>query len=271
MATNDTPDTATTSPHVTPDPWRGLTRFTGARIGLGRCGSSLPLAEVLAFKLAHAQARDAVWLPFDMDAVEAGLAAAGHRCLRLASAVADRGEFLTRPDMGRTLADTSAAILRGEPTGFDLCLVVGDGLSARAIHENAVPFITRFAPLAQAAGLRLAPVCLVANSRVAVADAIAQALGATIVIMCIGERPGLSSPNSMGLYMTYHAAPGTTDEARNCISNVRKGGLGFDEAAQKLAYLVEEALRIKASGVQLKDNMPANHLPFGQATPVLDV
>jgi ethanolamine ammonia-lyase small subunit len=258
-------------PIVTPDPWRALTRFTDARIGLGRCGGSLPLAEVLAFKLAHAQARDAVWLPLDMDGVAAPLEAAGHRCLRLASAVADRGEFLTRPDKGRTLSEASKTLLAGEPTGFDLCLVVGDGLSARAIHENAAPFLLRFAPLARAAGLRIAPVCLVANARVAVADAIAETLRATVVAMCIGERPGLSSPNSMGLYMTYGARTGTTDEARNCISNVRRGGLGLDLAAQKLAYLMEEALRIKTSGVQLKDTMPPNYLPFATGTPVLDV
>ncbi|WP_028586326.1 ethanolamine ammonia-lyase subunit EutC [Desulfocurvus vexinensis] len=350
-------------PIVTPDLWSELRRFTQARISLGRCGVSLPLAESLAFRLAHAQARDAVWQPFRMAELAGELEGAGLECLRLHSAVADRGEYLTRPDKGRRLDEASRELLaaraagaaggaggpeggarepegasrasrnaagsppgaapgaspdvagatscaashaapgmapggapgvapggasgaapNGAPEGApgvassgaqgatpggvpDVVLVVGDGLSARAVHETAGPLVRRLVPVLRGAGLSVGPVCLVENARVAVADEVGALLGARVSVILIGERPGLSSPNSLGIYLTHGPRPGTTDEARNCISNVRPGGLSLDEAVRKLAYLLEEALALGLSGVALKDKMPPAYLPFGTPAP----
>jgi len=256
-------------PLITPDPWSELSRFTAARIAQGRSGESLPLAANLAFRLAHAQARDAVWTALDADRLEADLAAAGGRCLRLRSLAANRMEYLTRPDLGRQLDQPSLAALASEDKGFDLCLVVADGLSARAVQEHAAPFLARFVPLARAVGCRLAPLCLVEQGRVAVADAAAQVLGAKMSAILIGERPGLSSPDSMGIYLTWAPRPGTTDELRNCISNVRPAGLPLDEGVRKLAYLVENAYKEGRTGVQLKDRMAADYLPFASPPPGL--
>ncbi len=253
---------------VTQDPWAELRRFTDARIGLGRCGTSLPVAHWLAFRLAHARARDAVLTPLDSDKLRNMLKQQGIESLHLSSAVRDKQEFLTRPDKGRRLSPESRRVLDAyretHPScpSADLCLVVSDGLSARAIHENAVPFITLFLNRAHAAGLTCSPVVVVENGRVAAGDEIAARLGARLVVVLIGERPGLSSPNSLGVYMTYAPAPGCTDEARNCISNIRSGGLSTEEAVRKLCYLVEQAFAGQFSGVRLKDDMPDNYLPF---------
>lgn len=249
---------------VTPDPWADLTRFTAARIALGRCGSSLPLAESLRFKLDHARARDAVLAPFRQGEIAARLAEAGIPSLELESAVADRNEYLTRPDKGRTLSPRSRDILQGQGAGHDLCLVIADGLSSLAIHENAVPFARAFLASMAPSGLSVGPVSVVRHGRVAVADEIGDLLGARLSVMLIGERPGLSSPDSMGVYLTWSPRPGTTDEARNCISNVRRGGLPLAEGVRKLCYLVEEAFRMQGSGVGLKDRMAPGYLPFGR-------
>jgi ethanolamine ammonia-lyase small subunit len=250
---------------VVEDPWEELRQFTDARIALGRCGVSLPLASVLNLRMAHAQARDAVHLPLDMDFLVRELTALGVQSLPLQSAALDRSTYLTRPDLGRTLDDSSRTLLRerGGQEGHDLVLVAGDGLSSRAISENCVPFVRRFKELSgRFSELRLGPVCLVRNCRVATGDEIGELLGATMVVMLIGERPGLSSPNSMGVYLTYGPKVGTSDEARNCISNVREGGLPIEEGVRKLAYLIEEALRLETTGVGLKDRMQAGYLPF---------
>ncbi len=254
---------------LTQDPWAELKRFTAARIALGRAGSSLPLRESLAFRLDHARARDAVHSPFRRAELAARLAGAKLACLELESSVADRGEYLTRPDKGRRLSPRSRSLLESQKTGFDICLVVGDGLSARAIHENAEPFILACSNVFDQAGLSLSPVCLVENARVAVADEIGEILRARMSVILVGERPGLSSPNSMGIYLTMNPGPGTTDERRNCISNVRDGGLGVSEGVRKLGYLVEEAFRLGYSGVGLKDRMAVDYLPFGRPLPEL--
>jgi ethanolamine ammonia-lyase small subunit len=279
---------STTGPIITPDHWSELRRFTEARISLGRCGVSLPLAESLAFRLAHAQARDAVWQPFRVAELAGELEGAGLECLRLQSAVADRGEYLTRPDKGRRLGDASRELLAARAAGGaggadgsasgaalhvapgaapDVVLVVGDGLSSRAVHETAGPLVRRLVPVLRGAGLCVGPVCLVENARVAVADEVGALLGARVAVILIGERPGLTSPNSLGIYLTHGPRPGATDEARNCISNVRPGGLSQEEAVRKLAYLLEESLALGLSGVGLKDKMPAAYLPFGRPAP----
>lgn len=252
---------------VTPDPWEELRRFTDARIGLGHCGVSLPVKRWLEFRLAHARARDAVMTPLDEERVRAGLAAHGLECLSLGSAVADRNEYLTRPDKGRRLSVASRQLLDAwmdahPGSAPDVSVVICDGLSARAVHENAVPFASRFLEEAAAAGLSAAPVALVKFGRVAVGDDVAALLNARLVVVLVGERPGLSSPDSLGVYMTYAPTPGLTDEARNCISNVRAAGLPVEEAVRKLCYLVENALARRLSGVALKDDVPPGYLPF---------
>ena len=254
---------------VTPDPWEELRRFTDARIGLGHCGVSLPVKRWLEFRLAHARARDAVMTPLDEEQVRAGLAAHGLECLSLSSAVADRNEYLTRPDKGRRLSVASRQLLDAwmdahPGSAPDVSVVSCDGLSARAVHENAVPFASRFLEEAAAAGLSAAPVALVKFGRVAVGDDVAALLNARLVVVLVGERPGLSSPDSLGVYMTHAPMPGLTDEARNCISNVRAAGLPVEEAVRKLCYLVENALVRRLSGVDLKDDVPPGYLPFAE-------
>lgn len=248
---------------VTADPWADLQQITAARIALGRTGTSLPLAASLSFKLDHARARDAVHASFRMAELAARVRDDGLDCLELESAVADRNEYLTRPDKGRRLSAASRQQLAGTTAACDICLAVGDGLSARAIHENAREFVRLAVALLRQAGLTVGPVCLVRNARVAIGDEIGEMLGANVVVMLIGERPGLSSPNSMGVYVTMTPRIGTTDERRNCISNVRDGGLPIIDGVRKLGYLVEEALKLGMSGVALKDRMAAGHLPFG--------
>lgn len=254
---------------VSKDPWAELKCFTAARIAVGRSGSSLPLAESLAFRLDHARARDAVHTPFQRAELADRLRGAGLACVELESCVTDREEYLTRPDKGRRLSERSVAVLQGLDKGFDICLAVGDGLSARAVHENAAGFVLACAGMFWQAGLSMAPVCLVENARVAVADEIGEILRARLSIILIGERPGLSAPNSMGVYLTMTPRVGTTDEMRNCISNVREGGLSLVGGVRKVGYLVEEAFRLGQSGVGLKDRMAEDYLPFGLPLPEL--
>lgn len=262
------------APPVAEDPWGDLRRYTDARIALGRCGVSLPHGQWLDFRLAHASARDAVLTAFDRQAVRGPLEAAGVECLELTSAASCKDEFLARPDKGRRLSDASRALLAQRfgakgASGADICLVVSDGLSARAVHENAAPFAVQFLARAAEAGFSAAPVALVEFGRVAVADEVASLMGAKLVVILIGERPGLSSPNSLGIYLTYAPFPGCTDEARNCISNVRPAGLSIDEGVRKLCYLVQGAFARKLTGVNLKDDMPAAYLPFDPGLPGL--
>lgn len=227
-----------------------LRRLTPARIALGRAGTSLPTAPHLAFQLAHARARKAVHLALDGDALARDLAGFGLPVLQLHSAAADRATYLQRPDLGRQLDAPSRAMLAGSDA-CDLALVIGDGLSATAIHANAVPFLRVLLPALP--GWRLGPICIARQARVAIGDDIGAGLGAAMVVVLIGERPGLSSPDSMGIYLTHAPRPGLTDEARNCISNVRAAGLSHAEAAHKLIFLMTEARRRGLSGVALKD------------------
>ena len=235
------------------DPWHALRALTPARIALGRAGTSLPSSAQLDFQYAHAQARDAVHLPFD----QAALVQARPESLSLHSAAGDRHVYLQRPDLGRRLDEASLHTLQTyaneHATGFDLALVIADGLSALAVHRHALPMLERIERIAADEGWSLAPICLVEQGRVAVADEVAQALGARMVVLLIGERPGLSSPDSLGLYFTYAPRVGLNDAARNCISNVRLQGLSYATAAHKLQYLMREAHKRQLSGVHLKD------------------
>ena len=245
-------------PPVDPqNPWLELRRLTPARIALGRTGTSLPTSAQLDFQFAHAQARDAVHLPFDHAGLSAQLSERGRDSLLLHSAATDRNSYLQRPDLGRKLSDASAQTLRdyaqANPGGVDLAIVVADGLSALAVHRHTLPFLTRLEEQMSAEGWSLAPVVLVEQGRVAIGDEIGQLLGAKMLVMLIGERPGLSSPDSLGLYFTYNPKVGLTDAYRNCISNVRLEGLSYGMAAHRLLYLMREACRRQLSGVNLKD------------------
>ena len=236
------------------DPWEKLRRATPARIGLGHAGPGQPTGALLAFQAAHASARDAVLTPPDFDGLTARLATLGP-VRRVASRAGDRATYLKRPDLGRQLSEASAALLTGEAKGADLLIVIGDGLSAAAIERHAVPVAAALIP--RLPGWRLAPLLLAEGARVALGDAAAAILDPTLVLMLIGERPGLSSPDSLGAYLTWRPRPGTLDAARNCISNIHGAGLSPDAAARRLAWLLTEARARKLTGVGLKDAAPA--------------
>ncbi|TXL71134.1 ethanolamine ammonia-lyase subunit EutC [Vineibacter terrae] len=236
------------------DPLRRLAAFTPARIALGRVGASLPTREVLSFALAHAQARDAVHAPLDAAAMAGQIQALGLPTVQVWSAAASRGEYLRRPDLGRRLSAPSAEDLaRLKHPACDLAIVVADGLSSAAIHLQAGPFLAAFKRHVQARSLRLAPVVIAQMGRVALGDEIGALLNARAAAILIGERPGLSSPDSLGAYLTVNPSPGRTDAERNCISNIRPEGLSHERAAFKLDWLVGEALRRGITGVGLKD------------------
>lgn len=253
-------------PLVTANPWAALRQFTDARIALGRSGVSLPTNAHLAFQLAHAQARDAVHRGLDGPTVAEQLRSAWPglpgAAWQLHSAATDRNHFLQRPDLGRRLDLASRELLVHEGAtasgtleerAFDLAFVVADGLSALAIEQNAAPFLAALHRRMANECWKVAPLCVVRQARVAIGDEIGQALGVKAVVVLIGERPGLSSPDSMGLYLTWMPRVGLTDASRNCISNVRPAGLAYDEAAHKLHYLLTESRQRQLSGVDLKD------------------
>lgn len=234
------------------DSWNQLRRHTAARIGLGRAGAGLPTAETLRFKLAHAQARDAVHEGLDdrgllQELMEFSL---GVHCVQ--SLARDRQEYLHRPDYGRGLNQNSRKLLGEQANAdFDLAIVIADGLSARAIGNHAVRFLRVLLPMLP--DWRLAPLVVAHQGRVAIGDEIGFLLRAQSVVVMIGERPGLSSPDSLGIYMTYAPSPGMTDERRNCISNIRDEGLSHQAGATKLAWLLQQSFSRKLSGVRLKE------------------
>ena len=236
------------------NPWQHLRQLTPARIALGRAGTSLPTAAQLDFQFAHAQARDAVHLPLDSEPLMRELQQHGLDCLRLHSAAADRQTYLQRPDLGRRLDEASAVTLDEHAgKGCDLALVIADGLSALAVQRHAQPMALKIAEQCQGEGWALGPITIVEQGRVAIADEIGERLGARMVVILLGERPGLSSPDSLGLYFTWAPKVGRHDAQRNCISNIRPEGLAYNLAAHRLLYLMREACRRQLSGVQLKD------------------
>jgi len=241
------------TPPATPDPWDDLRAHTPARIALGRAGASLPTAELLRFGLAHAQARDAVHLQLDTEVLQQQLAEDGWTSLAVHSAAPDRAAYLLRPDLGRRLDAASAGMLQAhQDKGCDLLLVVGDGLSSMAVERHARPLLAALRAQAPA-GWRIGPVVVAQQARVALADEIGALLGARLAAMLIGERPGLSSPDSLGAYLTWAPAVGRHDAQRNCISNIRPEGLDVDAAAHRFWWLAREAQRLQGTGVQLKD------------------
>lgn len=242
---------------VPADPWASLRAFTPARIALGRTGTAIPLQEVLQFRMAHAHARDAVHSLLDTETLITQLQAFSLPVNLLHSQAADRYEYLQRPDKGRRLNEASASMLSSignDGTQDAVAIILADGLSATAVNRNAIPLLQVLLPMLQQAGMAIAPLSMVQQGRVAIGDEIGSLLKAALTVVLIGERPGLSSPDSLGIYLTWNPQVGLTDEARNCISNVRPGGLSYQAAADKLYWLIREAMRIQLSGVGLKDN-----------------
>jgi len=239
------------------DPWAPLARLTPARIASGRAGSSLPTGAHLAFQLAHAQARDAVHHAANLHEVAARLTRAGLETALVESAVGDRTTYLRRPDLGRRLSETGrqtvAALAR--PNETDLALVIADGLSGFAVERHAAPLAELVAGRLRGEGWSLSPIVLVRQGRVAIGDEIGGLLGARLVALLIGERPGLSSPDSLGAYLTFEPRLGRTDAERNCVSNIRAEGLPVAVAAEKMIWLLREARRRRLTGVGLKEEM----------------
>lgn len=234
------------------NPWQELRRYTQARIALGAVGGSLPTREVLQFSLAHAQARDAVHQPLDMAKLQENVRQQGFYSLTVRSQAQNRQEYLLRPDLGRRLAAESLTFLENLGKTTTLAVVVADGLSAFAVENHALPLLQH---------LRLyfdtdwpqTPIVLAEQGRVALGDEVGAAFKASLVLVLIGERPGLSSPDSLGAYLTYQPKLGRMDSERNCVSNIHHQGLSYQVAAAKIAYLLKEALRHQLSGVSLKD------------------
>ena len=243
-------------PDFAPDdgPWAALRSHTAARIGLARTGASLATSALLEFKLAHAKARDAVREPLDMPRLAADLAGLGIAVLQAASAAEDQGRHVMRPDLGRRLAPASEAALAPHAGRHDVVFVVADGLSAGAVQKHATPVLAGLLPALRAEAWRIAPCVVAIHGRVALGDAVAVLLRADCVVVLIGERPGLSAPDSMGAYLTWQPGAHTTDAERNCISNIRPGGIGYDDAAFKLRHLLQAMRTRRVSGVALKDD-----------------
>ena len=233
---------------------RDLRHLTPARVGLGRAGASLPTQALLEFTLDHARARDAVHAELDVSAIAAGLDALGLQTLQVSSCAQSRKDYLRRPDLGRKLDAASRDVLASGRRGpCDLVVVIGDGLSPSAVNAHAVELVARLIPRLAADGIEIGHAVIASGARVALGDEIGAALGARMVVMLIGERPGLSVPHSLGAYLTFAPKAGCTDAMRNCVSNIHASGLSYDEAAFKIAWLVREGIARQTTGVALKD------------------
>jgi ethanolamine ammonia-lyase small subunit len=231
-----------------------LRELTPARVGLGRAGASLPTKALLEFLLDHARARDAVHAGFDRAGILSGLQGLGLAALEVGSEASTRQDYLRRPDLGRTLDRDSRQILASAGgASCGVAIVVGDGLSPAAVNAHAVALIRSLVPQLAGDGIKIGHALVASGARVALGDEIGAILGARMMIMLIGERPGLSAPDSLGAYLTFAPRPGRTDAERNCVSNIHGAGLGYDEAAYRIAWLVREGLARKISGVALKD------------------
>lgn len=232
------------------DPWTSLKAHTHARIALGNVGGALPTQEVLNFKLAHAEAKDAIFIPLNINELTQNISLFKLPIFTLKSRIKNRNEYLKRPDLGRRLDEQSAQILSKNNDSFDIVFVITDGLSAEAINVHAIKLIQEILPnINEKYKIGIA---LVEQGRVAIADEIGELLNAKMTAIFIGERPGLSSPQSMGIYTTYDPKIGLTDERRNCISNVHFNGLSYDLATNQLIHLINQSFKLQHSGVDLK-------------------
>jgi len=232
-----------------------LRPLTPARVGIGRSGASLPTSALLDFTLDHARARDAVHAPFDASALAASLGALGLRTIEVASRAGSRGNYLRRPDLGRRLDEASAQRLAGASGSMPgpLALVIGDGLSPTAVHAHAAGLVRELLPRLETAQIAVGFTIVASAARVALGDEIGAMLNASMVAVLIGERPGLSAPDSLGAYLTFAPQIGRTDADRNCVSNIHREGLTYEEAAFKIAWLIREGLARRVTGVALKD------------------
>ena len=244
------------------DPWIELRRYTQARIAQGRAGCATPTSAQLDFQLAHAMARDAVHQPWPINDFADSLTSLGLESLVLSTPVAGREQYLQRPDLGRCLDQASRQLLQSRgPETADVALIVSNGLSSTAVDRHGLNLLEAILTAYASCALSIGPICLVANARVALSDEIGELLGARLAVMIVGERPGLSAADSLGVYLTYAPHPGNTDAERNCLSNIRPPeGLSYRSAAAKLAYISQQALRLGLSGVALKDDMPSHRL-----------
>jgi ethanolamine ammonia-lyase small subunit len=240
---------------MTPDPWSKLRSHTPARIALGRAGGSLPTAELLAFAADHADARDAVYSELDVQSLADSLSPLALPILPLRSQAAEREIYLKRPDLGRRLAaDSAAAVAAMATAGLDVALMVADGLSAVAAQRHAAAVLAPLLPLLRARQFSLGPLCIITQARVAIQDEIGSLLKAKVAVILIGERPGLASADSLGGYLVHPPSIGNTDAQRNCLSNIRPGQLDPAAAAHALAWLIEQSIVRRISGVGLKDD-----------------
>jgi ethanolamine ammonia-lyase small subunit len=260
------PSRPATLPPPPIDPFARLRNSTPARIGLGRCGHGLPTAAMLEFQLAHARARDAVHEQLDPEALKAALGA--RETITVHSRAPDRQTYLQRPDLGRQLLEADTTRLTAfsnvaaarPPSPYDLAVVIADGLSATAVHTHAAPLLQTLFP--KLPDWHVAPLVIACQARVALGDEIGSRLGTTLVVVLIGERPGLSAPDSLGAYLTWHPRRGRQDSERNCISNIRPPtGLSYEQAASRIAWLLSAARRQKLTGVALKDTSATSTLP----------
>ena len=239
----------------TPSKWRDLRRFTDARVALGRAGNALPTAAHLDFQEAHARARDAVWSSLYVAKLEEELSPLSLPIQRVTSQAEERRRFLLRPDLGRRLPEGTT--LPKAPGS--IALVIADGLCASGVQQQAPALLSVLVPALSKAGFTPGPIIIAEQARVALGDDVAEAIEAAAIVVLIGERPGLSATDSMGLYITWAARRGSNDAMRNCISNIRPGGLSADFAAAKALWLLAEARKLGATGVALKDEMPSTY------------
>ncbi len=236
------------------DPWIVLKKFTAARIALGRTGSSLTTEKILALNEAHAKARDSIYEPLDKIKLVEYFNEENRDVLELCSKTKDKKEFLLRPDWGKQLNDESRLKLNDNTpsSAFDICINISNGLSATAVNLYAIPLLKILFKKIDEAGLKIAPVCIVENGRVAVSDETGILLNSKLSIILIGERPGLTASDSMSAYLTYQPQIGNTDAQRNCVSNIREGGLSYDDAATEIFSLITFSMQKKLSGPLLK-------------------
>jgi len=232
-----------------------LRQMTEARVLLGRFGSGLPTRAAQSFLLDHARARQAVWSEVDWKVLGTGLADLSLPIVEIQSEASDRSIYVRRPDLGRRLSRASAELVSHQPSGSDIVIVVADGLSASAVEAHAISLVRAIVTRLSARRLTIAPLVLASQARVALGDPVGEILEARVSIMLIGERPGLSAPDSLGVYMTFDPVSGTPDSRRNCISNIRNGGLGIQRAADMVLALASAMLTMGVSGIELKPDM----------------
>jgi ethanolamine ammonia-lyase small subunit len=242
------------TPAPSPHSFERLRNLTPARVGLGLAGASLPTKALLDFTLDHARARDAVHATFDVPAMMRGLGELGLQVSSVSSRARNRKDYLRRPDLGRTLDPDSQRLLASDARGARrLAIVVGDGLSPPAVNAHAVALLRNLIPQLATDAIEVGHAVVASGARVALGDEIGAILGARMVVVLIGERPGLSAADSLGVYLTFAPKVGLTDEMRNCVSNIHRAGLGYDEAAFRIAWLIREGLARELTGVALKD------------------